>query len=125
MPAGISWLRANWGISRSSELNQHPSRNLPRLDTSIRPDEVWLRVERQALVALPQTRGVLFGIRVEVFGLEEVLGDAAATAGFARALRTMPEDMAAYKGIAPARERILSFVRDGYSGIRQKISRTG
>lgn len=115
MPAGLSWLRANWGLSRSSELNQHPSRNLPRLDATVRRDEVWLRVERQALVALAQTGGVLFGIRVEVFGLEEVLRDAAATAGFARALRTMSEAMAAYKGIAPARERILSLVRDGHS----------
>ena len=28
---GISWERINWGLSRSPELNQHPSRQLPRL----------------------------------------------------------------------------------------------
>jgi hypothetical protein len=29
---GAAWLRHNWGLSRSPELNQHPSRPLPRLD---------------------------------------------------------------------------------------------
>lgn len=111
MLPGISWLRANWGLSRSAELNQHPSRKLPRLDATVRPDEVWLRVEWQALVSLPQAGGVCFGIRVEVFAMEEVLRDAAA--GFARALRTMPDDVAAYKGIAAARARILSFLPGG------------
>src|SRR3954467_4364173 len=42
---GIAWLRANWGLSRSPELNQHPNRNLPRLDSQIELNEVWLRVE--------------------------------------------------------------------------------
>ena len=31
MKPGISWERINWGLSRSPELNQHPSRKLPRL----------------------------------------------------------------------------------------------
>ena len=107
MAPGISWLRANWGLSRSPELNQHPHRNLPRLDASVRPDEVWLRVEHQALVALPRSGGILFGIRVVVHPLDEIRRTPAAANGLRRALETMPEDMAVYKGIAPARESLI------------------
>lgn len=107
---GVAWLRHNWGLSRSPELNQHPSRALPRLDDSVSLAEVWLRVEQQALVALPQSRGVLFGIRVTSHALAEVKRDVTATERLARALRTMPEPMAAYKGIAPARARIMALL---------------
>jgi Haem-dependent oxidative N-demethylase, alpha subunit-like len=110
MTPDIAWLRANWGLSRSPELNQHPKRALPRLDASVKLDDVWLRVEHQALVALPKTGGVLFGIRVVVHPLAEVKQDAEAARGLRRALETMPEAMAAYKGIAPARGALLEIM---------------
>lgn len=103
---GISWERHNWGLSRSPELNQHPSRKLDRLDDSVTLDEVWWRLEDQSLVALPKSGGVLFGIRVTVHPLSEVQAHPAARDGLQQALETMPEEMAAYKGISPARERI-------------------
>lgn len=112
MAPGISWLRANWGLSRSPELNQHPNRRLPRLEASVRPDEVWLRVEHQALVALPKSGGILFGIRVVVHSLEEIQRAPAAVTGLRRALETMPEDMAVYKGIAPARASLIRMLSD-------------
>lgn len=110
MTPGIAWLRANWGLSRSPELNQHPRRALPRLDATVKPGEVWLRVEHQALVALPTTGGVLFGIRVIVHSLAEVKRNPAAARGLHRALHTMPEAMAVYKGIAPARSALLEML---------------
>ena len=110
MTPDIAWLRANWGLSRSAELNQHPKRALPRLDASVKLDEVWLRVEHQALVALPRTGGVLFGIRVVVHPLVEVKQNAEAAHGLRRALQTMPEPMAAYKGIDPARAALLKLL---------------
>ncbi|MEX0320551.1 MAG: heme-dependent oxidative N-demethylase subunit alpha family protein [Puniceicoccaceae bacterium] len=103
---GISWERHNWGLSRSPELNQHPSRKLDRLDETVTLGEVWWRLEDQSLVALPKSGGVLFGIRVTVHPLSEVRADPAARAGLQQALETMPEEMAAYKGISRARERI-------------------
>jgi hypothetical protein len=117
MTPDIAWLRANWGLSRSAELNQHPRRALPRLDATVQPDEVWLRVEHQALVALPTTGGVLFGIRVMVHSLTEVKRDPDAARGLHRALQTMPEAMAIYKGIAPARSALLGILEA--SGARQ------
>jgi hypothetical protein len=107
---GVAWLRSNWGLSRSPELNQHPSRNLPRLDETVPIEEVWLRIENQALVALPENKGVLFGIRLAIEPFAEICRDETIAPRLARALRTMPEEMARYKGLERARARLLSFV---------------
>lgn len=109
---GAAWLRSNWGLSRSAELNQHPDRALPRLDASLRLDEVWLRVEEQALVALPKSRGILFGIRLVNHPLAAVRADATACARLRRALATLPEAMAVYKGVAASRRRLLELLAD-------------
>jgi len=75
-------------------------------------DEVWLRVEHQALVALPRTHGILFGIRIANHSLPEVKKDAVVTKRLIRALQTMPEEMARYKNVISARGRILELLRD-------------
>ena len=86
---------------------QHPARGLPKLRPPLREDEVWLRVEDQALVALPESRGVLFGIRMTVIPLAEVKRQPAAARGLARALRTMPDAMLDYKSLLAAKEELL------------------
>jgi dimethylamine monooxygenase subunit A len=108
---GAASLRHNWGLSRSPELNQHPDRALPLLDATVSAEDVWLRVEHQALVALPKSGGILFGIRVVNHPLNEVKADPLAAARLGRALETMPEEMARYKNLATARERILDLLR--------------
>jgi dimethylamine monooxygenase subunit A len=105
-----AWLRHNWGLSRSSELNQHPSRALAQLDESVTPQDVWLRVEDQALVRLPKSGGILFGIRVTMHSLVEVQEDPVVAKRLARALETMPETVASYKGLATARQRIVELL---------------
>ncbi|MFT5468969.1 MAG: hypothetical protein ACI8UO_004082 [Verrucomicrobiales bacterium] len=109
---GFSWERANWGLARSPELNLHPKRKLPRLDESVSLEEVWFRVERQALVALPETNGILFGIRLEICSLAEFRKKDANRIGLRSALETMPEPMAEYKNVATARQQLLSFLAD-------------
>ncbi len=108
---GVASLRHNWGLARSAELNQHPGRALPQLDAMVSADEVWLRVEHQALVALPKSGGILFGIRVVNHSLAEVKADPVAAARLCRALETMTDAMARYKNLATARERILQLLR--------------
>ena len=108
---GAASLRHNWGLSRSPELNQHPDRALPPLDATVSAEEVWLRVEHQALVALPKSGGILFGIRVVNHSLNEVKTGPLAAARLYRALETMPEEMARYKNLAAARGRILKLLR--------------
>jgi hypothetical protein len=107
---GIAWRRHNWGLSRSPELNQHPQRNLPPLDASVALTDVWLRVEHQALVALPRTQGVLFGIRIAIHPLADVKRQPRAAERLARALESMPAEVADYKHIAAVRPRIVDFL---------------
>jgi len=108
---GVASLRHNWGLARSPELNHHPSRVLPRLDATVSADEVQLRVEHQALVALPKSGGILFGIRVVNHSLAEVKADAVATTRLCRALETMSDEMARYKGLVSARARIIQLLQ--------------
>lgn len=107
---GISWERINWGLSRSPELNQHPTRNLPRLDANVQLQEVWFRAEYQSLVALPKSGGVLFGIRLAIEPLANLCRHQQFRAGIAAAIRSMPEPIAAYKGLAAARRRLLDLL---------------
>lgn len=108
---GVAWLRANWGLSRSPALNQHPRRGLPELDANAALDEIWLRVERQALAALPESGGVLFGIRIETCALSVLRKDSSAAAGLVRDLETMPDAMAEYKRISSVRARVIALLQ--------------
>ena len=110
---GVVWLRHNWGLSRSPELNQHPRRAVPRLDASVNASDVWLRIERQAFVSLPRSGGILFAIRIRMHSLADVSANSAAVKGLLRALQTMPPEIARYKGLAGARERIIELLQEG------------
>lgn len=107
---GFAWLRGNWGLSASEELNQHPARNIPRLDETSQPEDVWLRIERQALVSLPRNKAVLFGIRIEAHRLSEIRNDSSIARGLGRALGTMPEPVASYKGLSKVRPKLLAYL---------------
>lgn len=109
---GISWERINWGLSRSPELNQHPARKLPRLDARVGMEEIWFRAEYQSLVSLPASNGVLFGIRLVIEPIKELRKNPEFAAGLTRALQTMPEAIARYKGLADARDRIISLLAE-------------
>jgi dimethylamine monooxygenase subunit A len=109
---GLASLRSNWGLARSPDLNHHPDRYPPRLDADVRIEEVWLRVEHQAFVALPDSGGILFGIRVVTHPFADVSADPLARVRLRRALETMPDTMALYKGIGTARQRVLRLLRD-------------
>jgi dimethylamine monooxygenase subunit A len=106
----VAWLRANWGLAAVGERNLHPARGLPRLRAPLTLDEVWLRIEDQALVALPENGGVLFGIRLTTHPLREVIQHPLAKQGLSRALRTMPDAMIEYKGLSAARESLITLL---------------
>jgi hypothetical protein len=109
---GVSWTRNNWGLSRSPEWNQHPTKNVPRLDEGVGLNEVFFRVEEQSLVALPKCNGILFGIRLKVIPLAGYEGSSEGLK-LAELLDTMPEPMAQYKGLSRARRRIAQSLRGG------------
>lgn len=109
---GMASLRFNWGLARSPELNHHPDRKLRRLDMDTPVEEVWLRVEHQALVALPRTGGILFGIRVTSHPFSEIRAHPTLRPRLRRALATMSEAMAHYKGLSTLRSQLVDWLAD-------------
>lgn len=104
----VSWERENWGLARTSELNAHPARQLPRLIPPLTPAEIWLRIEHQSFLSLPQTGGLVFGIRVNLHPMPEVIHDTTIARNLARALKTMPEEIARYKGLSDIRADLVA-----------------
>ncbi len=102
---GVAFCRDNWGLAAADELNLHPARRVPPPMPPVALERLWLRVEHQALIALPETGGVVFGIRIALHRLDAVARDPAA-AGLRRALETMPADLAAYKRIDQIRTEV-------------------
>jgi hypothetical protein len=96
---GDGWSRANWGLSTSAERNQHPLRPYVLLANDTPLARVYLRVESQHLFKLPGTGAIAFGIRILNFPLEAVAKEPGFVAGLTKRLRTMPAEVAAYKGI--------------------------
>jgi hypothetical protein len=107
---GAAFYRDNWGIVATDELNLHPARNLPAPALPVMLEHLWLRIEYQALVALPRTRGVLFGIRIALHRFDDIARDPAAAAGLRQALATMPPEMASYKKLAGIRVKLIEFL---------------
>lgn len=99
-------VRANWGVCRSPELNQHPDRHLPALESPVRMDEVGLRREDQCLFALPRTGGIVFGIRISHTSWSELRANKTVAQSVARGLRTMPDGMLDYKRLLPVCEEL-------------------
>ncbi len=94
---GVAFFRDNWGLAANDELNHHPARHVPAPASPLALDRLWLRLEHQALLALPESRGVVFGIRIANHRLDDVAHHGSAPLGLARALRSMPEAMLRYK----------------------------
>lgn len=105
---GSTWERENWGLSADSSLNHHPAQCFARLGEKATLASTWLRLEQQFLTRLPHSRAILFGIRVTNHRLDALLGaHPVLAAPMARALETMPDAIAAYKGLAAARTALV------------------
>jgi hypothetical protein len=101
--------RANWTLTEKPDLHQPGARDLvPDLDSANFGERLWLRVERQTLRRLPETRAVAFGIRSLVRPLGEFAREPGVAAAMAARLREMTPEMARYKGIPPLREPLLA-----------------
>lgn len=103
---GVAFYRDNWGIAATDELNLHPARALPPPALPVRLDQLWLRVEHQALLALPRTGGVVFGLRIALHRLDQVKADADIARSLANALTSMRPELAAYKRLDAVRAEL-------------------
>lgn len=110
MKRGSCWLRANWGLAATPERNEHPDRHKGRLETPVDFERVWVRREDQAILSLPASGGVLFGIRVVVRPLAELARSPEKARRLVQALRTMSAAMLQYKGLTEVREELVAFL---------------
>jgi dimethylamine monooxygenase subunit A len=104
------WERSNWGMARSNQRNQHPDLHPPGFSADTVIEDVWLRIEDQALVPLAEVAGVLFAIRVRHIALVEVIQNPLARQRLRTAIETMSPEMLAYKNIGAIREHIVGWL---------------
>lgn len=109
VPQGKAFLRENWSLTRTADLNYHPDLHRLKLDSSATPDEVFLRIEHQLFTAIPG--GILMGIRIETCPLTDLAADADVWRNLTEIIRTMPDDVAGYKSMLAARDPLAERMR--------------
>lgn len=97
------YVRFVWTVSADDVLDHHPEDGVRApLEEATR---LWLRVERQITVPFAEVGGSLFVIRTFRYPVESLT--ASQRADLTDAVRSMPEAIAAYKGLAAGRRRAL------------------
>jgi hypothetical protein len=112
---GDRWERFVWTLTDSPTLDRHPARTGPsRWDASLSADRLaaatYFRSERQTFIPVAETRLAIFTIHVEVRPLQSVVASGADAARLEAALATMSPAVLAYRGLAPARDRLLTWL---------------
>ena len=101
-------VRSNWTIEDHCALFQPVGPSVPLLSD---PSQLWVRMERQTLRALPLSGGSLFTIRTYQQPITEYV---ARGADKARALHSLiqrlPDDVAKYKSLLHYRESLLAWL---------------
>ena len=116
MKAGGCWFRANWGLASRPDLNEHPDRGRHPWPRPLSLEQIWLRREDQAILSLPASGGVLFGIRVVVRSVAEVVQSSEKRRRLVRGLRTMPAELVRYKGIEKVHNELLTLLEAANPG---------
>ncbi len=99
--------RINWGIANHPSLFQP---DIPPVTPDMDPADMWFRVEWQTLRRLPVTGAILFTIRTYVEQLSDFMQrDYAVVHEIADLVNKIPEDVAAYKSIAPYRDALFAY----------------
>jgi hypothetical protein len=119
--------RVNWSLVDTPQLFLPPEHRAQRkvIVAERAGTELWLRVERQTLRRLPRSGAVLFGIRTHLAPLAAAIDGPHAARALAARVREMPPAMAAYKGIAPIRAALLTWLEERAGGPPQGPSAGG
>lgn len=109
LPPRKAFHRANWGMTRTGELNYHPILERERLDDSVSWSELFLRLEHQAFLRLE--KGVVLAVRIEPIPLESIrLENPQVLFDLRNQLATMPNEVARYKSLDRAIPRMLALI---------------
>jgi len=120
LAAGGDWARQVWTISASPQHDRHPRRQAPKPwpqtdDLDDFASQCFLRSERQSFFSVPSAGGgppgqLVFTIRVQLQALPDAVVEAAGARRLQQALESMSDDVLAYKQLAPARSRLVSWL---------------
>lgn len=115
--SGECWERFVWTVTPSARYDQHPRRHQREpwptaQDSAAFAHGLWLRAERQTFFPVPGTRQSVFNIRVMLQPLPEAVAAAGSARKLHDALASMSDEVLAYKGLAPARDRLLSWLAE-------------
>jgi hypothetical protein len=106
--------RLNWSLLTDPALFQPGGKWQAHTDTGITPDNagrrVFLRVERQTLRRLPNTSGVLFGIRVHVYPLDKIIDQPSRATALIEAVQALPAEIQHYKSLLPFKPALLAWL---------------
>jgi dimethylamine monooxygenase subunit A len=102
------FVRFTWGLAFDTRLDCHPRHGKTRFDG----ENLWLRVERQVLLPLPELRAAVFLIRLHLYEARCV-----PALPLIAALESMSPEARAYKGLTDDWERVMSWLRTAASSI--------
>jgi hypothetical protein len=106
--------RLNWSLLDDPALFQPGGKWRTTGDDQITPenagDRIFLRVERQTLRRLPASGAVLFGIRVHVHPVRNVITTPEQAADLAAAVRALPPEIQHYKSLLVFRSALLEWL---------------
>ena len=103
--------RYNWSIFDSPELFQPiGSKSLVEIE-NIEPEGLFLRVERQTLRRLKDSRSILFTVRVHVDPMTAILSDKHIMIDLIKAIQNLEEDMKEYKVIKPFEDKLIEWLK--------------
>jgi hypothetical protein len=107
--------RLNWSLLDNPALFQPDGKWRTAAAPHITPENagnhLFLRVERQTLRRLPSTDAVLFGIRVHVYKLHQVIDRPERAAALEAAVSALPPEVQHYKSLPPFRDALLAWLR--------------
>ena len=96
------YLRYNWTLTNSPQLNQHPKYNIGK---DFDGEDLFLRVERRVLVGLPEIDAVIFLIRTFVNNIDEL--NCCERAEVGKAVQGMNRQELEYKGLFNVKEKVI------------------
>ena len=106
--------RLNWSVLDDPALFQTGGHWQAGVNPAITPqnagDTLFLRVERQTLRRLPDSGAVLFGIRVHVYPLGQVVRTPPVAARLAEAVRALPQEIVGYKSLGAFQAALLHWL---------------
>jgi hypothetical protein len=106
-----SYWRLGWGILDTPDWYTPVDGTGPPRRPDPRPEELFLRVERETLRRMPLTNCVLFTIRTYVTPIPTLATDSDVTRRLGDALAALPGDVRAYKDVVTTAEELIAVLR--------------